>query len=276
MWSIPRLKLEARRALKQFGYWMPLLITFLIGFVNSLGESSLGSSVVTVGTSDLTYNVAVPSIASQDQLRLLFDEISDELKEFLSNPFIALTTIFLVLAFAALGFIISFAFTSFVSGPLEVGENRFFMEHRGWNPSFDRIFWAFKSGRYMNIVKISFFKSVKIALWSLLFVIPGIVKSYEYKMVPYLLAENPQMSSARAFELSRKMTYGEKWHMFILDLSFIGWEILGALLCGVGYIFLNPYIKATNAELYQVFREKAHGLGFSDFSELPGFFPEQV
>ena len=276
MWNISRLKLEARNSLKQFGYWMPLLVTFLIGIVNGIGGSTTGSGITLIGSSDLAYNVYIPPIATPDRLKLLLDEILDELENFFSNPFIVITTVFLVLAFTALGFLISFAFVSFVSGPLDVGQKRYFMEHRGWNPDFDRIFWAFKGGRYLNIVKISFLKEIKIALWSLLFVIPGIVKSYEYRMVPYLLSENPQMSSKRAFELSKAMTKGEKWHMFCLDLSFIGWKILGALCCGVGTIFLVPYLEATSAELYQVLREKAHGYGFSDFGELPGFFPEQV
>ena len=128
----------------------------------------------------------------------------------------------------------------------------------------------------MNVVKIMFWRELKIFLWSLLFVIPGIIKSYEYSMVPYILAENPHISSERAFELSKKMTRGEKWKIFVLDLSFLGWRILGVLCCCVGEIFLQPYVEATYAELYQVMREKAHGLSFSDYSDLPGFFPEQA
>ena len=111
--------------------------------------------------------------------------------------------------------------------------------------------------------------------YSKLFIIPGIIKSYEYCMVPYILAENPQISCERAFELSRQMTKGEKWKIFVLGLSFIGWVIVGMLCCCVGQFFVQPYIEATYAELYQVMREKAHGLGFSDYSELPVFFPKQ-
>ena len=120
-----------------------------------------------------------------------------------------------------------------------------------------------------------FWREIKIFLWSLLFVIPGVIKSYEYSMVPYILAENPQMPTDRAFELSKLMTRGEKWKIFVLDLSFLGWKILGVLCCGIGGIFLAPYIEATYAELYQVMREKALGLGFSNYFELPGFYPEQ-
>jgi uncharacterized membrane protein len=149
------------------------------------------------------------------------------------------------------------------------------MEPRGFGSRFERLFWAFKKGRYLNIVKIMFWKEVKIFLWSLLFIIPGIIKAYEYSMVPYILAENPGISSERAFELSKEMTDGEKFDIFWLGLSFIGWILLGTLACGIGVLFVEPYIHATFAELYQVMRDKVHNSGFSDYSELPGFFPEQ-
>ena len=205
-----------------------------------------------------------------------FYEIGAAFENFFSNPLIAMTTIFVIVMAFILGLVIAFGWSAFVAGPVIVGKNRYFMEHRAFGSRFERLFWVFKNGRYMNTVKIMFLRELKVFLWSLLFVIPGIIKAYEYSMVPYILAENPQISSERAFELSKKMTKGEKWKIFVLDLSFIGWSILGVLCCCVGGIFLAPYIEATFAELYQVMREKAHGLGFSDYNELPGFFPEQA
>ena len=98
--------------------------------------------------------------------------------------------------------------------------------------------------------------NVKVFLWSLLFIIPGIIKSYEYCMIPYILAENPEIEMDRAFEISRKMTKGEKWKIFVLGLSFIGWYLLGLLCCCVGTIFVDPYSEATYAELYQVMRDR--------------------
>ena len=94
-------------------------------------------------------------------------------------------------------------------------------------------------------------------------------------MITYILAENPGIDSKRAFELSKEMTDGEKFDIFWLGLSFIGWILLGTLACGIGVLFVEPYIQATFAELYQVMRDKVHNSGFSDYSELPGFFPEQ-
>ncbi|MBR5872834.1 MAG: DUF975 family protein, partial [Oscillospiraceae bacterium] len=202
-------------------------------------------------------------------------EIGQELEHFFSNPLIAMTTIFFIVLGFIVGLVLTFGWSAFVAGPVIVGKNRYFMEHRGFGSRFERIFWAFRNGRYLNVVKIMFWREIKIFLWSLLFIIPGIIKAYEYSMVPYILSENPNISCDRAFELSKQMTKGEKWKIFVLDLSFIGWRILGVLLCCVGGIFVEPYYEATFAELYQVMREKAHGLCFSDYSELPGFYPEQ-
>lgn len=280
MWTRAIIKQEAKNSLRRFGYWMPLLITFLTGIITggmSTGgttTSSLTTEYTTEYSGDLT---PTGFITFMDEFfGDFFYEIGAAFENFFSNPLIALTTIFVIALAFTVGLVIAFGWSAFVSGPVIVGKNRYFMEHRAFGSRFERLFWAFRSGRYMNVVKIMFWKEVKIFLWSLLFVIPGIIKSYEYCMVPYILAENPQISCERAFELSRKMTKGEKWKIFVLDLSFIGWRILGVLCCCVGQVFVEPYYEATFAELYQIMREKAHGLGFSDYNELYGFFPEQA
>ena len=87
-------------------------------------------------------------------------------------------------------------------------------------------------------------------------------------MVPYILAENPNIGNRRAIELSNKMTDGHKFDMFVLDLSFIGWKLLGVLTLGIGLIFLDPYINATKAELYLVLRENALNSGICSYEEL--------
>lgn len=280
MWTRARIKQEAKNSLRRFGYWMPLLITFLTGLVSGgmvTGNSST-SSITTEYTSEYGGDLTPAGFAAfiDEFFGEFFYEIGAAFENFFSNPLIAMTTIFVIVLGFVIGLVIAFGWSAFVASPIIVGKNRYFMEHRAFDSKFERLFWSFKSGRYMNVVKIMFWRELKIFLWSLLFVIPGIIKSYEYSMVPYILAENPQISSERAFELSKKMTNGEKWKIFVLDLSFIGWRILGVLCCCVGEIFLQPYVEATYAELYQVMREKAHGLSFSDYSELPGFFPEQA
>ena len=280
MWTRARIKQEAKNSLRRFGYWMPLLITFLTGLVSGgmvTGNPST-SSITAEYTSEYGGDLTPAGFAAfvDEFFGEFFYEIGAAFENFFSNPLIAMTTIFVIVLAFVIGLVVAFGWSAFVASPIIVGKNRYFMEHRAFDSKFERLFWSFKSGRYMNVVKIMFWRELKIFLWSLLFVIPGIIKSYEYSMVPYILAENPQISSERAFELSKKMTHGEKWKIFVLDLSFIGWRILGVLCCCVGEIFLQPYVEATYAELYQVMREKAHGLSFSDYSELPGFFPEQA
>ena len=280
MWTRTRIKQEAKNGLRRFGYWMPLLVTLVTGFLTggfTTGRTTT-SSITTEYTTEYSGELTPAGFAAfiNEFFGDFYYEISAQLENIFSNPLIAMTTIFLIVIGFAIGLVIAFGWSAFVAGPIIVGKNRYFMEHRAFGSKFEKIFWAFRKGRYMNVVKIMFWREIKIFLWSLLFIIPGIIKAYEYSMVPYILAENPQISCERAFELSKKMTKGEKWKIFVLDLSFIGWWIVGALCCCIGGIFVQPYYEATLAELYQVMREKAHGLGFSNYSELYGFYPEQV
>ena len=110
---------------------------------------------------------------------------------------------------------------------------------------------AFDSN-YMNVVKVMFRRDLALTLWGMLFIIPGIYKAYEYRMIPYLLAENPNLSWKEAFSISKEMMNGNKWKAFVLDLSFIGWNLLSILTLGILSIFyVNPYKFSTNAALYE-------------------------
>ena len=268
MWTRARIKSEAKQTLSRFGYWKPFLVSFVLAFISGLFENAGNVSSLKTG---IDVNVTADLGAALSDYA---GGIEQEINEFFSNPLIATTGILLVVLVGLLAICLSFAWAAFLIDPLTVGKNRYYMEHRGFDSGFDRLFYVFKNGRYMNTVKTMFFYELKIFLWSLLFIIPGIIKRYEYFMVPYILAENPQIDTKRAFELSRMMTKGEKWHIFVLQLSFIGWNILASLACGLGFYFLAPYVEATHAELYQVMREKAQGLGFSDHEELSGFYPD--
>lgn len=157
-----------------------------------------------------------------------------------------------------------------VANILQVGWRRYMMENRSGHSPFDTLFSGF-SGEYTNLVAAQFAASWRIWVYSLLLVVPGIIKSYEYRMVPYLLAENPTLTPARALELSSAMTDGEKLNIFLLDLSFAGWMLLGALCFGVGTLFVAPYYEATHAELYAALRAKAFAAGLTDAGELGGF-----
>lgn len=121
---------------------------------------------------------------------------------------------------------------------------------------------VFRSGNYGNIVKTMFLRDLYLVLWTLLFIIPGVVKSYEYKMIPYLLAEYPDMSTKEVFAKSREMMNGQKMDTFILDLSFIPWSVLSSITAGIaGLFYVSPYKDATYAELYDTLAAGMPGNG---------------
>ena len=88
-------------------------------------------------------------------------------------------------------------------------------------------------------------------LWGLLLVIPGIVKAYSYAMTPYILSENPSLSVGEAITASRRLMSGNKWRLFCLRFSFIGWYLLVGLTLGIAALFVNPYIEAANAAFFR-------------------------
>ncbi|MBQ4045240.1 MAG: DUF975 family protein [Lachnospiraceae bacterium] len=152
------------------------------------------------------------------------------------------------------------AFSLFICNILEIGGCRFFLHNEYAKAPLADIAYGFDSGHYMNLVTIQFFRTLYVFLWSLLLVIPGIVKSYEYMMVPYLLADNPSMSQEEAFAASKQMMMGNKMDAFVLDLSFIGWLILGAFTFQLANIFWTfPYRYQTKAELYLTLRQQYTG-----------------
>lgn len=159
--------------------------------------------------------------------------------------------------------------------PIWVGAKRFFMCSRERRTGVGELLYAFKSRYIVNVVLTMFLREVKIFLWTLLLIVPGIIKSLQYMMVPYILAENPDIERKRAFEISAGMMSGQLWEVFILKLSFIPWMILGAISCGIANVlYVNPYMAATEAELYGVLRIYAIENGISNTYELPGFAEE--
>jgi len=104
---------------------------------------------------------------------------------------------------------------------------------------------------WSNAVFTRILKGVYIFLWSLLFIIPGIIAAYSYAMTDYILAEHPEMSASDAIALSKKMMQGNKYRLFCLHFSFIGWSILCAMTLGIGNLWLTPYENAANAAFFR-------------------------
>lgn len=129
-------------------------------------------------------------------------------------------------------------------------------QHDGRAPELRDLFSQFH--RFGDGFCLALLRGIFIALWSLLFVIPGIVASYRYAMAPFILAENPDMTASEAIAASKQMMDGHKGELFLLDLSFIGWSILNVFTLGIGSLWLNPYVNAAYAAFYrepQTYRE---------------------
>lgn len=250
MWSRAELKAKAKVVLKTT-YWKSLLVSVIIAVVGGAGGG--GSS--SVGVRDMTSN--------DSTLDGIYNSTNGYFNSAEFYTFIAIVgVIILIIA------ILAIAFRIFLGYPLEVGGRRFFIEGARGDADLNYLGYAFAKGKYLNIVKTMFFRSLYTFFWSLLFIIPGIIKSYSYSMVPYILAENPQMESDQAIRLSMNMTKGEKLDMWVLDLSFLGWYILGTIAFFIGVFFVMPYDFATKAELYLVLRKNAIEKGLCSAQEL--------
>lgn len=153
--------------------------------------------------------------------------------------------------------LLTFLFYIFVQNILLVGECRFFLEAKNYEKTnVKKLLFIYRVKKLSNVAKIMFFKSIYMFLWSFT-IIGGIIKHYSYKMIPYILAENPEIKRKDAFKLSKMMMKGSKWEAFKLDLSFILLNLLSLMTFGVvGFVYGNPLIGATMSEFYYLMREK--------------------
>ena len=104
---------------------------------------------------------------------------------------------------------------------------------------------------YVHKMSTTALRFAYIFLWSLLFIVPGIIKAYSYAMVPYILEDRPELSAEETILLSMKMMEGHRWQLFCLHLSFIGWAFLCIFTLGIGYLFLKPYVLTAQADFYE-------------------------
>lgn len=248
-WNRGLLKEQAKIAFK-CNYWRCVLVAFVLSLLIGSGTGILNRNFSPNGGSE---NNSI----SQDYSNNV-DTSDDDGSSFGSSIANSITGI----VFASVFLVIALIFLLIgilLFNPLEVGGNKFFMSNmQSPNYNVGDLFFGFKNGFYGNTVITLFLRDLFIGLWSLLLVIPGIYKSYEYYMVAYILADHPEMSRKEAFARSKEMMMGQKWNAFVLDLSFLGWIILTGITCGiVGLLWTNPYINATKANLYLTLRDGA-------------------
>lgn len=137
-----------------------------------------------------------------------------------------------------------------IGGVIQLGYAQYLLkQHNKANFEFQDLFTQFD--RFGQGFAQKFLRGLYTFLWSLLFVIPGIVKGYAYAMTPFIMAENPEMSASDAITASMELMDGHKWELFTLDLTFIGWSLLAAMTVNLGNLALNPYKNAAYAAFYK-------------------------
>ena len=233
MWTRSELKERAKTALHR-NYWITVAVTLIVGILTGDFLNSSGNSART-GAENI------------DSIHSIFDFIP-----------------IMWIIGAAIGIITaSVIYSIFVGNLFEVGSCRFFEENSEHKARLGLILDGFKNGAYLKNVSTIFFRDLYTFVWTLCLIIPGIVKGYEYKMIPYILAENPTMPREEAFQISRRMMMGQKMDVFVLDLSFIGWFILEKISFGLaGLFFVRPYYETVFAELYEANKQKAYREGY--------------
>ena len=160
------------------------------------------------------------------------------------------------------GIIAAFCFTFFLWLPIDVGCRRFFVINHfaPGKTSASEMFYSFRNNQYIRVFKIMFLYEIKIILWSLLLIVPGVVKAYSWRLAPYLAAERPDLSAKEVLNLSKSMMDGKKKDAFIFDLSFIGWYLLACVPL-VGLLYVYPYKASADAGLYIWIRDRSQGTG---------------
>lgn len=149
-----------------------------------------------------------------------------------------------------------FGLAAFIlGGTLQLGYARFLLKlHDGKEAEFNDLFSQFD--RFGTGFAQHFLRSLYVALWSILLVVPGIMKNYSYAMAPFILAEHPELTATQAIDWSQELMEGHKMDLFILDLTFIGWGILAGILWNLGHLALNPYRNASHAAFYRQLLEE--------------------
>lgn len=264
MFDRVELKNNAKKILSK-NYWWIVLVTLIFGIVSGTGSGvnlnfnfsgNNFSSYSNFDSSGMNNNLIdeygnINDTYSNDGMMNFnpsYQEMYDTMKTILSEiPSVFINVFALVFIVV---FVIALVLAAFVLNPLHVGCKRWFLKNRKEKTDIGEIAHIFSNG-YANTVKVMFCRDIFMFLWTLLFIIPGIVKGYEYRMVPYLLAENPEMDRHEAFARSRALMNGNKWDAFVLDISFIGWSFVAGFTCGIlSLLYVAPYMELTNTELY--------------------------
>lgn len=264
MWTRAELKERGRHAFRS-NFWLCVLVALILTLASSAnsGNNNQNNSSHRHNYS-ASYQMEDEGFFSEDGSNLITQRGLDYAETAVGNMTVSIRPIHWVYNRIMSGMatillivvVVSIVLLSvFLLNPLKIGCYRFFYENLFENAKLGEIGYVFRNG-WVNTGLTLLIKDIKIMLWTLLLIVPGIIKTYEYRMIPYLLAEYPDMSREEAFRRSRALMDGQKMNAFILDLSFIGWHFLGAITLGLGEIlWAKPYHESTNAALYAALRD---------------------
>ncbi|GLX70318.1 DUF975 family protein [Paenibacillus glycanilyticus] len=136
-----------------------------------------------------------------------------------------------------------------VSGSISLGLISFYLGiARKENPPVSEVFSGFSL--FIKAFCLYFMVGLFTFLWTLLLVIPGIIAALRYSQAYFILRDNPDIGIMAAIDESKQIMKGNKWRYFVLQLTFIGWAILAAIPCGLGFLWLAPYVSVTHAHFY--------------------------
>lgn len=244
MWTRKKLKNTAKAALKR-NYWKILLVSLLLALILGEGASTAGGAggFGAGSSADTTAPADAVSSATYAPLERLQSDSQIGMGVLIILA-VVLLVVLIVLAVVC-------AMQALLWNPLEVGMRRFMLRSVDDKAEVREVAYAFDHS-YKNVVKTMFFRDLYTFLWTLLFIIPGVYVSYQYRLVPYILAETPDMEYKEALQRSKDQMNGHKWKTFVLDLSFILWQLLSVITCGiVGVFYVTPYKYLTDAALYR-------------------------
>ncbi len=249
---------QAGKNLFQKNYWYSVIVAFLMLFTGSTTTSpSFNFSFNTTSSGDVSSGELFGG-----------GDFEYFLEEFLQEP-VAIAVIIAIIAVIAVASVLGyFIFNSFRCGGI-----RYFLKSRKNQPTeIKEVFENFKDKTNFNIAKVTFFRDLSVFLWSLLFIIPGIIKSYEYWAIDYILAVRPNIDKDEAKRLSKILMDGNKADLFVLSLSFYGWILLSIFTMGLLNIFyLNPYMQATFVEFFSDIRLQALAMGKITPNDIPDY-----
>lgn len=231
MWETSEIKQRGKAAFK-LNYWKSVLVSIILG-------------IFTATTTTVSYN---KSSGDTQGLQEAFNQLQQTINSLSPGEKVAVAAG--VAGGLTLIMVISLLFRIFVTNPIEVGCYAFFKDNAKEPPAdLGSIGLGFRN--YLHTFITLFLRDLFLVLWTLLFIIPGLIKSYSYRMVPYIIVDHPELSPTQTIDLSKRMMDGHKWHAFCYDLSFIGWFILTILTLGIlGIFWVNPYKDNADAALY--------------------------